>query len=76
MVLQVSTADIVVIWKFEKNRVSRNALTVKAIRRALKLRNKGVLVLGVAGKHGGFKSAVKNSYYPGYTKHCIPSHPY
>ena len=36
--------------------VSHNPLTVDAIRRALKLRKKGVLVDGVAGKHGGYCS--------------------
>ena len=36
--------------------VRHNPLTVDAIRRALKLRKKGVLVDGVAGKHGGYYS--------------------
>ena len=36
--------------------VSHNPLTVDAIRRALKLRKKGVRVFGVAGKHGGYCS--------------------
>ena len=34
--------------------VSHNPLTVEAIRPALKLRNEGVDVLGVAGKHSGY----------------------
>ena len=38
--------------------VSRNPLTVDAIRRALKLRKKGVDVLGVAGKHSGYCSLI------------------
>ena len=36
--------------------VSHNPLTVDAIRRALKLRKKGVRVSGVAGKHIGYCS--------------------
>ena len=36
--------------------VGRNPLTVDAIRRALKLRKKGVSVYGVEGKHSGYCS--------------------
>ena len=36
--------------------VSHNPLTVDTIRRALKLRKKGVRVYGFAGKHGGYCS--------------------
>ena len=36
--------------------VSQNPLNVDAIRRALKLRKKGILVGGVAGKHSGYFS--------------------
>ena len=38
--------------------VSHNPLTVEGIRRALKLRNRGVLVRGVAGKHSGYCSLI------------------
>ena len=39
-------------------RVFDNPLTVEAIRCALKLRNKGVFVYGVAGKHSGYCSLI------------------
>ena len=42
--------------------VSLNPLTADAIRRALKLRNRGVLVLGVAGKHSGYCSLINQCY--------------
>ena len=38
--------------------VSHNPLTFEAIRRAWKLRKKGVLVSGVAGKHSGYCSLI------------------
>ena len=38
--------------------VSHNPLTVEAIRRALKLKKKGVFVLGVAGKLSGYCSLI------------------
>ena len=38
--------------------VIRNPLTVDAVRRALKLRKKGVWVYGVAGKHSGYCSLI------------------
>ena len=38
--------------------VRHNPLTVEAIRRALKLRRKGVRVNGVSGKHGGYCSLI------------------
>ena len=49
--LPAKISDLRELWKLD---VSHNPLTVDAIRLALKLRKKGVLVQGVAGKHSGY----------------------
>ena len=51
--LPAEISDLREVWQLS---VSHNPLTVDTIRRALKLRKKGVLVDGVAGKHGGYYS--------------------
>ena len=49
-------AEISDLRELRELSVIRNPLTVDAVRRALKLRKKGVLVYGVAGKHSGYCS--------------------
>ena len=52
-------AEIGDIRELRELDVSQNPLTVDAIRRALKLRKKGVHVYGVAGKHSRYCSCLE-----------------
>ena len=51
-------AEISDLRKLRELGVYHNPLTVAAVRRALKLRKKGVGVYGVAGKHSGYCSLI------------------
>ena len=51
-------AEISDLRELRELSVTRNPLTVDTVRRALKLRKKGVLLRGVVGKHSGYCTVV------------------